>query len=105
MDVADIPVMIIIGHVEGRRAARGSDVATRGGASVLADKQAAGLFFGAHLLRCAASRPSSLAEAHTAIKPAHVRDPPAVSLPLAPLLTLSSCYATIAHLVVRLCGK
>ena len=104
MDVADIPVMIIIGPVEGRRAARGSDVATRGGASVLADKQAAGLFFGAHLLRRAASRPSS-AEAHKAIKPAHERDTPAVSLPLAPLLTLSSCYATIAHLVVRLCSK
>ena len=31
MDVADIPVMIILGHVEGRRAARGSDVATRSG--------------------------------------------------------------------------
>ena len=31
MDVAEIPVMIIVGHVEGRRAARGSDVATRGG--------------------------------------------------------------------------
>jgi hypothetical protein len=31
VDVADIPVMIIVGHVEGRRAARGSDVATRGG--------------------------------------------------------------------------
>ena len=31
MDVADIPVMIIVGHVEGRRAVRGSDVATRGG--------------------------------------------------------------------------
>ena len=31
MDVADIPVMIIVGHVEGRRAARGSDVAARGG--------------------------------------------------------------------------
>ena len=31
MDVADIPVMIIAGHVEGRRVARGSDVATRGG--------------------------------------------------------------------------
>ena len=30
MDVADIPVMIIVGHVEGRRA-RGSDVATRCG--------------------------------------------------------------------------
>ncbi len=33
MDVADIPVMIIVGHVEGRRAARGSDVAARGGGS------------------------------------------------------------------------
>ena len=33
MDVADIPVMIIAGHVEGRRSARGSDVATRGGGS------------------------------------------------------------------------
>ena len=33
MDVADIPVMIIVGHVEGRRAARGSDVATRGSGS------------------------------------------------------------------------
>ena len=31
MDVADIPVMIIVGHVEGRRAARDSDVATHGG--------------------------------------------------------------------------
>jgi hypothetical protein len=31
VDVTDIPVMIIVGHVEGRRAARGSDVATRGG--------------------------------------------------------------------------
>jgi len=31
VDVADIPVMIIVGHVEGRRVARGSDVATRGG--------------------------------------------------------------------------
>ena len=31
MDVADIPVMIIVGHVEGQRAARGSDVARRGG--------------------------------------------------------------------------
>jgi hypothetical protein len=29
--MTDIPVMIIVGHVEGRRAARGSDVATRGG--------------------------------------------------------------------------
>jgi hypothetical protein len=28
VDVADIPVMIIVGHVEGRRAARGSDLAT-----------------------------------------------------------------------------
>jgi hypothetical protein len=33
VDVADIPVMIIVGHVEGRRAARSSDVATRGGGS------------------------------------------------------------------------
>jgi hypothetical protein len=33
VDVADIPVMIMVGHVEGRRAARGSDVATRGGGS------------------------------------------------------------------------
>ena len=31
MDVADIPVMIIVGHEEGRRTARGGDVATRGG--------------------------------------------------------------------------
>jgi hypothetical protein len=31
MDVADIPVTIIVGHVDGRRVARGSDVATRGG--------------------------------------------------------------------------
>jgi len=31
VDVADISVMIIVGHVEGRGAARGSDVATRGG--------------------------------------------------------------------------
>jgi hypothetical protein len=30
VDVADILVMIIVGHVEGRRAARGSDVAARG---------------------------------------------------------------------------
>jgi hypothetical protein len=29
--VADIPAIIFVGHVEGRRAARGSDVATRGG--------------------------------------------------------------------------
>ncbi len=66
-------------------------------ASELADKQADGLFFGAHLLRRAASRPSS-AEAHTAIKPAHECDTPVVSLPL---LTLSSGYATIVK--VRLC--
>ena len=33
VDVADIPVMIIVGHVEGQRAARGSDVAARGGGS------------------------------------------------------------------------
>ena len=31
VDVADIPVMIIVGHVDRRRAARSSDVATRGG--------------------------------------------------------------------------
>jgi len=31
VDVADIPAMIIVGHVEGRRAARCSDVATRSG--------------------------------------------------------------------------
>ena len=31
VDVADIPVMIIVGHVDWRRAARSSDVATRGG--------------------------------------------------------------------------
>ena len=31
MDVADIPAMIIVGHVEGRRAARCSDVATSSG--------------------------------------------------------------------------
>lgn len=31
VDVADIPVMIIVGHVEGGRSARGIDVATRGG--------------------------------------------------------------------------
>ena len=102
MDVADIPVMIIVGHVEGRRAARGSDVATRGGASVLADKQAAGLFFGAHLLRCAASRPSSLAEAHTAIKPAHERDPLTVSLPQ---LTFSATLYDYADCSRRLCSK
>jgi hypothetical protein len=29
--VADIPVMLVVGHVEGRRIARSSDVATRGG--------------------------------------------------------------------------
>ena len=35
MDVADIPVMIIVGHVEGRQVARGSDVrrTVGGGAS------------------------------------------------------------------------
>jgi len=33
VDVADIPVMIIVGHVEGRRVARGSDLATRSGGS------------------------------------------------------------------------
>jgi hypothetical protein len=33
MDMADIPVMIVVGHVEGRQVARGSDVATRGGES------------------------------------------------------------------------
>ncbi len=31
VDVADIPVMTVVGHVEGRQVARGSDVATRGG--------------------------------------------------------------------------
>ena len=46
VDVADIPVMIIVGHVEGRRAARGSDVALplRGapdGAPVLLEEDAA----------------------------------------------------------------
>ena len=39
MDVADIPVMIIVGHVEGRRAARGSDVAARGGGSAVCMKK------------------------------------------------------------------
>ncbi len=34
VDVADIPVMIIVGHVQGRRVARGSDVVTRGGGGV-----------------------------------------------------------------------
>jgi hypothetical protein len=29
--VADIPVMLVVGHVEGRRVARSRDVATRGG--------------------------------------------------------------------------
>jgi hypothetical protein len=33
VDVADIPVMIIVGQVEGRRAARGSDLSTRSGGS------------------------------------------------------------------------
>jgi hypothetical protein len=31
VDVADFPVMLVIGHVEGRRVARSSDVATSGG--------------------------------------------------------------------------
>ena len=31
VDVADIPVMLVVGHVEGRRVARSSDVTTRGG--------------------------------------------------------------------------
>jgi hypothetical protein len=31
VDVADIPVMIVVGHVEGWQFARGSDLATRGG--------------------------------------------------------------------------
>jgi len=31
VDVVDIPIMLVIGHVEGRRVARSSDVATRGG--------------------------------------------------------------------------
>jgi hypothetical protein len=31
VDVADIPVIIVVGHVEGRQVARGSDLATRGG--------------------------------------------------------------------------
>jgi hypothetical protein len=31
VDVADIPVMIVVGHVEGRQVARGSAVATRCG--------------------------------------------------------------------------
>ena len=34
MDVADIQVMIIADHVEGRRAARGSDVTDRCGGGV-----------------------------------------------------------------------
>jgi len=28
VDVADLPVMIVVGHVEGRQVSRGSDVAT-----------------------------------------------------------------------------
>jgi hypothetical protein len=31
MDVADIPVMIVVGYVEGRQVARGRDVSTLGG--------------------------------------------------------------------------
>ena len=31
VNVADIPVMLVVGHVEGRRVARSSDLATRGG--------------------------------------------------------------------------
>ena len=31
VDVADIPVILVVGHVEGRQCAKGSDVATRGG--------------------------------------------------------------------------
>jgi hypothetical protein len=31
VDVPDIPAMLVVGHVEGRQVARGSDVATRGG--------------------------------------------------------------------------
>ena len=31
VDVAGIPVMLVVGHVEGRQVARCSDVATRGG--------------------------------------------------------------------------
>ena len=31
VDVADIPVMLVVGHVEGRQVTRCSDVATRGG--------------------------------------------------------------------------
>jgi hypothetical protein len=31
VEVADIPVILVVGHVEGRRVARSSDVATRGG--------------------------------------------------------------------------
>ena len=33
VDVADIPVMLVVGPGEGRQVARGSDVATRGGGS------------------------------------------------------------------------
>ena len=42
MDVAETPVVIIVGHVEGRWAARGSDVATRGGGSALASRDVFG---------------------------------------------------------------
>jgi hypothetical protein len=31
VDVADIPAILVVGHVEGRWVARSSDVATRGG--------------------------------------------------------------------------
>ena len=31
VEVADIPVMIVVGHVNGLQVARGNDVATRGG--------------------------------------------------------------------------
>jgi hypothetical protein len=31
VDAVDIPVMLVVGHVEGRRVARSSDLATRGG--------------------------------------------------------------------------
>jgi hypothetical protein len=31
VDVADIPVRLVVGHAEGRQVARGRDVATRGG--------------------------------------------------------------------------
>ena len=31
VDVADSPVILVVGHVEGRQVERGSEVATRGG--------------------------------------------------------------------------